>query len=50
MAVRSENKKATNAITIMSDKDVPYHVLRKVMYTLSANGWENVTLAVLRNT
>lgn len=36
--------------TIQGDRNIEYRVLRKVMYTLSANGWENVSLAVLRNT
>lgn len=55
-AVRQEKAAAgadspvTKLATIQGDREIEYHVLRKVMYTLSANGWENVSLAVLRNT
>ncbi len=48
VAVRSENKKATNAITIMSDKDVPYHVLRKVMVTCATANFGDVSFALRR--
>ena len=37
-------------VTIQGDKDIEYRLLRKVMFTLSRNGFENVSLAVLRNT
>ena len=37
-------------VTIQGDKDIEYRLLRKVMFTLSQNGFENVSLAVLRNT
>lgn len=46
VAVRSENKKATNAITIMSDKDIPYHVLRKVMVTCAQANFGDVSFAL----
>src|SRR5947208_7014546 len=32
-AVRSENQAQPKAVTIMGDKDIPYSLLRKVMYT-----------------
>jgi biopolymer transport protein ExbD len=48
VAVRAENKKATNAITIMSDKDVPYHVLRKVMVTCATANFGDVSFALRR--
>ena len=35
-------------VTIQGDRDIEYRLLRKVMYTLSRNGFENVSLAVLR--
>ena len=37
-------------VTIQGDRDIEYRLLRKVMVTLSRNGFENVSLAVLRNT
>jgi biopolymer transport protein ExbD len=40
----------TRLVTIQGDRDIEYRVLRKVMFTLSRNGFENVSLAVLRNT
>jgi biopolymer transport protein ExbD len=48
VAVRSENKKSTNAITIMSDKDIPYHVLRKVMVTCAQANFGDVSFALRR--
>ena len=36
-------------VTIQGDRDIEYRVLRKVMLTLSRNGYGNVSLAVLRN-
>lgn len=35
-------------VTIQGDRDVEYRLLRKVMFTLSRNGYDNVSLAVLR--
>ena len=37
-------------VTIQGDREIEYRVLRRVMYTLSRNGFENVSLAVLRST
>jgi len=37
-------------VTIQGDRKIEYRVLRKVMYTLGRSGFENVSLAVLRNT
>lgn len=48
VAVRTENKKNTNAITIMSDKDIPYHVLRKVMVTCAQANFGDVSFALRR--
>ena len=48
VAVRAENKKGTNAITIMSDKDVPYAVLRKVMVTCAQANFGDVSFALRR--
>lgn len=48
VAVRAENKKATNAITIMSDKEIPYHVLRKVMVTCATANFGDVSFALRR--
>ncbi|MBK9136578.1 MAG: biopolymer transporter ExbD [Betaproteobacteria bacterium] len=48
VAVRTENKKATNAITIMSDKDIPYHVLKRVMVTCAQANFGDVSFALRR--
>jgi biopolymer transport protein ExbD len=34
--------------TIQGDRDIEFRVLKKVMYTLSQNGYENIALAVLQ--
>jgi biopolymer transport protein TolR len=36
------------AVTIQGDRDIEYSLLRKVMFTLSQRGYDNVSLAVLR--
>lgn len=38
----------SNAVTIQGDRDIEYALLRKVMFTLSQGGYDNVSLAVLR--
>jgi biopolymer transport protein ExbD len=48
-AVRSENQGAAKAITILGDKDVPYRLLRKVMFTGAQAGFSDVSFAVQRN-
>jgi len=47
-AVRSENRDAEKAITIMADKDIPYRLLRKVMVTGAKAGFSDVSFAVRR--
>ncbi len=42
-----ESKKGT-AVTIQGDRNIEYSLLRKVMFTLSQSGYDNVSLAVLR--
>ncbi len=39
---------ATTTVTIQGDRDIEYSLLRKVMFTLSQRGYDNVSLAVLR--
>lgn len=46
--VRTENKEQTKAITIMGDKDIPYTLLRKVMYTSARANFSDVSFAVRR--
>ena len=36
------------AVTIQGDRNIEYSLLRKVMFTLSQSGYDNVSLAVLR--
>jgi biopolymer transport protein ExbD len=47
-AVREENKAQGKAITIMGDKDIPYKLLRKVMYTSARADYTDVAFAVRR--
>jgi biopolymer transport protein ExbD len=44
--IRKENQAQTQAITIMGDKDIPYLLLRKVMYTAARANYLNVSFAV----
>jgi biopolymer transport protein ExbD len=44
--IRSENKSAKRAITIMGDKDIPYRLLRKVMVTCARADFTEVSFAV----
>jgi len=48
VAVKTENKKATNPITILADKDVPYRVLKKVMVTCAAANFGDVSFGLRR--
>jgi biopolymer transport protein ExbD len=47
-AVRAENKEAAKAITILGDKDIPYRLLRKVMFTSAKANFADVSFAVQR--
>jgi biopolymer transport protein ExbD len=42
------NDGAGTRVTIQGDRNIEYALLRKVMYTLSQSGYDNVSLAVLR--
>jgi biopolymer transport protein ExbD len=46
--VRKENEAQSKAVTIMGDKDIPYHLLRKVMYTAARANFSDVSFAVRR--
>lgn len=46
--VLEKNKESTKAITIMGDKDIPYQLLRKVMYTSARANFSDVSFAVRR--
>jgi biopolymer transport protein ExbD len=45
-AVREENKAQGKAVTIMGDKDIPYRLLRKVMFTAARADYTDVAFAV----
>ena len=45
-AVRDETKAQGKALTIMGDKDIPYSLLRKVMYTAARANFSDVSFAV----
>jgi biopolymer transport protein ExbD len=44
--IRKENEQHGKAITIMGDKDIPYRLLRKVMYTAARADFQDVSFAV----
>jgi biopolymer transport protein ExbD len=44
--VRTENAAQSQVITIMGDKDIPYQLLRKVMFSCARAGFTDVRFAV----
>jgi biopolymer transport protein ExbD len=44
--IRAENKGQSKAVTIMGDKDIPYRLLRKVMFTAARANFSDVSFAV----
>jgi biopolymer transport protein ExbD len=44
--IRKENEAQSKAVTLMGDKDIPYQLLRKVMYTAARAGFSDVSFAV----
>jgi biopolymer transport protein ExbD len=46
--VRAENAQHSKAITIMGDQQIPYQLLRKVMYTSARANFVDVSFAVRR--
>jgi len=46
--IREENQAQSKAVTIMGDKDIPYQLLRKVMYTAARANFSDVSFAVTR--
>lgn len=46
--MRKDNQSAGNAITLMGDKDIPYRLLRKVMYTAARANFSDISFAVQR--
>jgi biopolymer transport protein TolR len=44
--LRKENEAQGKAVTIMGDKDIPYRLLRKVMYTAARANFSDVSFAV----
>ena len=46
--LRKENEKQGKAVTIMGDKDIPYRLLRKVMYTAARSNFSDVSFAVTK--
>jgi biopolymer transport protein TolR len=46
--LRKENEAQSKAVTIMGDKDIPYRLLRKVMYTAARANFSDVSFAVSR--
>jgi biopolymer transport protein ExbD len=48
VAVKAENRKDTNPITILADKEVPYRVLKKLMVTCAAANFGDVSFGLRR--
>jgi biopolymer transport protein ExbD len=46
--VRKEHEAQGKAVTVMGDKDIPYQLLRKVMYTAARANFADVSFAVRR--
>src|SRR5258706_474315 len=46
--IRAENQAQNKTVTIMGDKDIPYRLLRKVMYTSARANFADVAFAVRR--
>lgn len=44
--IRKENEAQSKALTIMGDKDIPYRLLRKVMFTAARANFSDVSFAV----
>ena len=44
--IRKENEAQSKQLTIMGDKDIPYRLLRKVMFTAARAGFSDVSFAV----
>jgi len=47
-AVPDPNKPIARPVTIMSDKTIPYLILKKIMYTCTTESFSNISLAVLK--
>jgi len=45
---QAENASKAHSVTIMGDKDIPYQLLRKVMYTAARADFTDVSFAVNR--
>ena len=41
---------ASQEVTILADKSVPFAVIKKIMSACTGEGYENVSLAVIQNT
>lgn len=46
--IREDNAAQARAVTIMGDKEIPYRLLRKVMYTAAQANFSDVSFAVNR--
>ena len=47
-ALRGATEPEDEVVTIQGDREIEFQVLQKVMYTLNYNGFENISLAVIR--
>ena len=47
-AVRADHANSTQAVTIMADQQIPYRLLRKVMFTCARANFADVSFAVRR--
>ncbi len=45
--IRKDNEEKSKAVTIMGDKNIPYRLLRKVMYTAARSNYSDISFAVV---
>lgn len=46
--LRGDDDEEAGLITIQGDRDIPFRLLQKVMYTCQQSGYGNISLAVIR--
>ena len=50
VATTPDGKPIPREVTIMGDREIPYELLKKIMYTCTRANYTNISLAVMRKT
>lgn len=50
VATTPDGKPVPREVTIMGDKEIPYELLKKIMFTCTRANYTNISLAVMRKT